>query len=79
MAIIGLIALATGAAAFAVAKQRQVSTGGSVAAGAVTSVGTGLALTALWYLTPILLLGGAGYYLGKKYMGEQKALPPGSS
>ncbi|MCA9716788.1 MAG: hypothetical protein H6713_18030 [Myxococcales bacterium] len=76
--MIWLLAIATGAAAFAYAKKQQASNGAAGAAGAATAVGTGLVVSTLWYLFPILLIGGAGFYLGRK-SSERKALPPGPS
>jgi hypothetical protein len=82
-----MLALVIGAAAaggtYLFAKKRKASTGQSAVAaaatGTVTAGASWLALAALAWAWPVVLLGGAAagaYWLGKK--GSMKALPPSS-
>jgi hypothetical protein len=74
-----LIGAAVAGGTYLYAKQRKAGTGESVAAAAVTGVGSAVAtalVSAMFW--PIVFIGGplaVGYYLGKK--NGPKALPPG--
>ncbi len=73
-----LIGLTIAGGTYLYARKRDVSTGASVAAAAGTGIGSGVAASMVFSLWPLLLVGGAAYYLGKKATSQPKALGPGS-
>ena len=81
MALVTLIGLGVGAATYALAKKKEVSTGTAAAAGVATGAGSALVAGIAIGLLPYVLVGAGAYGVYTLVKGDDppKALPPGRS